>query len=142
MNRKAIRLAVVVALASALNVLSVVAQEPATKAAQTATEAWLTLIDNQSYAASWTAAASGFRTRITQEQWETAVQGARAPFGPMKSRILKSATARTTLPGAPDGEYVVFQFNTSYEHKAAALETVTAVRDTDGLWRVGGYVIK
>jgi hypothetical protein len=37
------------------------AQEPGTKAAQMSVEAWLSLIDNQSYAASWDAAASIFR---------------------------------------------------------------------------------
>jgi hypothetical protein len=47
-----------------------------------------------------------------------------------------------TLAGAPDGEYVVFQFNSSFAHKATALETVTAMKDTDGVWRVAGYSIK
>jgi hypothetical protein len=45
-------------------------------------------------------------------------------------------------PGAPDGEYVVFQFNTSLEQKSAAVETVTAIREKDGTWHVGGYFIK
>jgi len=48
----------------------------------------------------------------------------------------------TTLPGAPDGEYVVFQFNASFDQKAAAVETVTAIREKDGTWHVGGYFIK
>jgi hypothetical protein len=42
----------------------------------------------------------------------------------------------------PDGEYVVFQFNTSFEQKAAAVETVTAMREKDGTWHVAGYFIK
>jgi hypothetical protein len=62
--------------------------------------------------------------------------------GQMKSRTFKSVTSTTTLPGAPDGEYVVFQFNTSFEQKAAAVETVTAIREKDGTWHVGGYFIK
>jgi hypothetical protein len=45
----------------------------------------------------------------------------------MKSRMLQNATSTTTLPGAPDGEYVVFQFNASFEYKSAAVETVTAI---------------
>jgi hypothetical protein len=131
-----------VALAAILGSGSIQAQESSTKAAQTATEAWLSLIDNQNYAASWDAAATLFRTRVTQEQWQTAAQTARAPLGQLKSRTLKSATSTTTLPGAPDGEYVVFQFTTSFEQKAAAVETVTAVREMDGKWHVGGYFIK
>ncbi len=41
-----------------------------------------------------------------------------------------------------DGEYVVFQFNTTFAQKAAAVETVTAVREPDGSWHVGGYFIR
>ena len=142
MKSRVVRFSMLVALASILGAGSILAQGSSTKAAQTATEAWLSLIDNQNYAASWDAAASFFRTRVTQEQWQTAAQTARAPFGQLKSRTLKSATSTTTLPGAPDGEYVVFQFTTSFEQKAAAVETVTAVRESDGTWHVGGYFIK
>jgi hypothetical protein len=142
MNGRTVRFAVAVAFVSAFGFGALSAQDVETKAAQTATTAWLSLIDNQTYAASWTAAASFFRTRITQEQWEGALLGARAPLGQLKSRTLKSATPRKSLPGAPDGDYVVFEFTTAFEHKAAAFETVTAARDTDGAWRVAGYFIK
>ncbi len=60
----------------------------------------------------------------------------------MKLRTLKSATSTATLPGAPDGAYVVFQFTTSFEQKSAAVETVTAIREKDGTWHVGGYFVK
>ena len=142
MKGRVVRFSMLVALAAILGSGSIQAQESSTKAAQTVTEAWLSLIDNQNYAASWDAAATLFRTRVTQEQWQTAAQTARAPLGQLKSRTLKSATSTTTLPGAPDGEYVVFQFTTSFEQKAAAVETVTAVRENDGKWHVGGYFIK
>lgn len=36
---------------------------------------------------------------------------------------------------------MVFQFATSFEHKAGAVETVSAILDTDGAWRVGVYFI-
>jgi hypothetical protein len=55
---------------------------------------------------------------------------------------LLSATYTTQLPGAPDGEYVVLQYDTSFEHKKTAIETVTPVMDKDGKWRVSGYYIK
>ena len=48
----------------------------------------------------------------------------------------------TELPGAPDGEYVVFQFDTQFERKRAAVETVTPMCDPDGSWRVSGYFIR
>jgi len=48
----------------------------------------------------------------------------------------------TSLPGAPDGEYVVIQYKTSFENKKDAVETVTPMKDEDGVWRVSGYYIK
>jgi hypothetical protein len=100
------------------------------------------LIDAESYAASWDAAATLFKSAITSERWQAAVSAARSPLGQVKSRTVKSTTTTTTLPGAPDGEYVVFQFNAAFAQRSAAEETVTAVRDKDGAWRVAGYFIK
>jgi hypothetical protein len=142
MKRRVVRFSMLVALACLLGSGSIQAQESSTKAAQASVEAWLPLVDNQSYAVSWDTAASLFKAAITQEKWEAAAQTARAPLGQLKLRTLKSATSTTTLPGAPDGEYVVFQFNTTFEQKSAAVETVTAMREKDGTWHVGGYFIR
>jgi hypothetical protein len=43
---------------------------------------------------------------------------------------------------APDGEYVVIQFEASFENKKSAIETVTPMLDKDGNWRVSGYYVK
>ena len=40
------------------------------------------------------------------------------------------------------GEYVVIQFNTVFDNKQSAVETVTSVLDKDGKWKVAGYFIK
>jgi hypothetical protein len=111
-------------------------------AAQASAESWLALVDGQRYAESWQAAAGFFRNAVTAEKWQEAVQAARRPLGSLKSRAVKSVTSTKTLPGAPDGEYAVFHFNTSFEQKAAALETVTTIRESDGNWRVVGYFVK
>lgn len=66
----------------------------------------------------------------------------RVPLGKVQSRKLKSATYTKTLPGAPDGQYVVLQYESSFEHKQSAVETVTPMLDNDGKWRVSGYFIK
>ena len=44
--------------------------------------------------------------------------------------------------GALDGAYVVLEFASSFERKAAAIETVTPMKDEDGTWRVCAYYIK
>lgn len=111
-------------------------------AAESAALAWLSLVDAGSYAQSWSPASSLFRQKVSESRWQTAAASARAPFGTLKSRTLQSATPKNALPGAPDGQYVVIQFVSSFEHKASAIETVTPVMDTDGKWHVSGYYIK
>jgi len=70
------------------------------------------------------------------------MQTARKPLGRLISRKVQTKSYKTSLPGAPDGEYVVIQFETSFENKKTAIETVTPMMDKDGKWRVSGYYIK
>ena len=122
--------------------ITVGAQSAQTGPAEASASAWLSLVDTQNYGASWDQASGFFRGKISREQWSEAARGARTPFGELQKRTLKSATAATTLPGAPDGEYVVVQFNSAFQHKAAAIETVTVTHDADRVWRVVGYFIR
>lgn len=112
-----------------------------TSAVATAT-AWLSLVDGEKYAESWEQAAQFFKGAIQKEQWVQTMQSERKPFGKNISRVLKSKSYRTTLPGAPDGEYVVIQFTASFENKKSAIETITPMLDKDGQWRVSGYFMK
>jgi hypothetical protein len=111
-------------------------------AAEAAASTWLKLVDTGHYDDSWDAASAYFRHKVPKSKWRAAVLGARGPLGSLKSRMLKSATFKKTLPGAPDGEYVIVQFASSFENKASAIETVTPMKDPDGTWRVSGYYIQ
>ena len=102
---------------------------------------WLALIDGRQYRAAWERAASLFRAQIGVADWEAAVIAARRPLGNMLRRQLVSATYATTLPGAPEGEYVVLLFQTDFEHLQGATETVTPMLDGDR-WRVSGYYVR
>lgn len=117
-------------------------EEQSVAAAKDAAMAWLALADAGQYQQSWQQASSSFRSSITSSHWQSALQAARLPLGALKARRVKSATYTRSLPGAPDGEYVVIQYDSSFEHKAAAVETVTPSRERDGSWRVAGYFIK
>ncbi len=112
------------------------------KTAVISAQKWLGLIDAGNYPESWKEAAEFFRNTIGQEQWEKTLQAVRKPLGKSLNRKLKSKTFQTSLPGAPDGEYVVIQFDTSFENKKTAVETVTPMLGEDGRWRVAGYYIK
>ena len=54
----------------------------------------------------------------------------------------ENQTYKTSLPGAPDGEYVVMEFTTAFTNKKSAIETITPMLDEDGQWRVAGYYIR
>ncbi len=118
------------------------AQPSADAAASQAASRWLALVDSGQYEQSWKEASSLFRAKITAAQWEQAVRSARDPLGALVSRRLASSQFTRTLPGAPDGEYVVLQYETAFEKKRTARETVTPMKDSDGTWRVAGYYIQ
>lgn len=119
-----------------------VADEKTEQQAVTAAEKWLTVVDAGEYKKSWRLASELFKAAINAEQWSNSVATARKPFGPVISRNVKVKQYATTLPGAPDGEYVVIQFQSSFQNKKSAIETVTPKRDADGTWRVSGYYIR
>jgi hypothetical protein len=91
------------------------ANEVAEKAAITASGAWLSLVDEGNYAESWNQAAGLFKAAVTKEQWQNTVRAVRVPLGKVVARKLKSKQYTKTLPGAPDGEYVVIQYETMFE---------------------------
>ena len=142
MNTKnTIRLLSVIAFIAVTACLSFGAAKPEEEA-QIAAEHWLALIDAGKYADGWETAAAYFRKAISKATLESSLGAVRQPLGDLVSRKLKSADYRKSLPGAPDGEYVVLQFDTSFANKKVAVETVTPMLETGGVWKVSGYFIK
>jgi hypothetical protein len=111
-------------------------------AAVTAAQKWLAGIDAGNYATSWSDAADYFQGAITQDKWVAALESVRKPLGELKFRTVDSAVTQTQMPGAPDGKYVVMQFETAFANKNSATETVTFVLEKNGQWKADGYYIK
>lgn len=122
-------------------VVAVAQNESKEQVAAASAEVWLGLIDKRDYAESWKQAASYFRNNVTEQKWEQAMKGAREPLGKLVSRKLKADVYKTSLPGAPDGEYVVMQFDTSFANKKDGVETVTTILE-EGKWKAVGYFIQ
>ncbi len=135
--------------------LAVAAQTPASVADETvptevaakekarAAEArWLALVDAAKWSDSWKEASTAFRKAVPEQKWETGVDGVRRPLGKVLHRELGSEAYSTSLPGVPDGQYVVSQYRTSFERKADAGETVVVQLDGDGSWRISGYYVR
>ncbi len=112
------------------------------KAALRSAKTWLSLIDAGRYAESWQEASTYFQGAVSREKWESALAGVRTPLGKLVSRKVAKTKEATTLPGAPDGRYVVMTFTSSFEQKKTATETVTFMREKDGTWKAAGYFIK
>ena len=103
---------------------------------------WLNMVDKEEYGDSWEDAAEYFKMAVNKDQWVQMLSSVRKPLGKLLSREPESATYKTSLPGAPDGQYVILQFKASFENKKSAIETVTPMLEKDGSWRVSGYYIK
>lgn len=110
--------------------------------AVSAARAWLSLIDGGDYSASWGEDSAYFRGAVTEQNWTTSLNGARKPLGAPTHRTMTKKQESTSLPGAPDGKYVVLSFRTAFEHKKSAIETVTFMLEDDGKWRAAGYFIR
>lgn len=107
-----------------------------------AAKSWLEFVDAKKYKKSWEEAAPFFKEKVTEKDWVKMVSTVRDPLGAVKSRDLLGAQYATTLPGAPDGEYVVIQFKTNFANKPDSVETITPMKDDKDVWRVSGYFIK
>jgi len=103
---------------------------------------WLDLVDNYEYENSWSKAAPYFKNNVTSDKWNQMLTGVRKPLGKIISRELKSEQYANELPGAPDGEYFIIQYNTVFENKSSAVETVTLMLAQDANWKVAGYFVK
>jgi Protein of unknown function (DUF4019) len=134
---------IIVGLVAALFAAAMVrAADTPEELAQRAAESWLKLTDAGDAGASWEQAAKAFKGAVTKEQWTRAIAGVRPPLGKVVSRKVTSRQYTEKLPGAPDGKYVTIQYETAFENKAAAVETITPMLDPDGVWRVSGYFIR
>lgn len=127
-----------------LSQFAVIAQVKDSKleAAQRVDEAWLALVDTSKYAESWKAASVPFHAAVSLDKWVEAMTTVRTPLGKLGSRKLVSASYSNSLLGAPEGEYEVLIYDTSFENKPIAHETIIAMLEKDGAWRVAGYYIK
>jgi len=112
------------------------------QAALLAARDFLALIDSANYAKSWDVAAMFFKQKVSKETWLNGIESLRPIFMPVKERKVRSIMYSTSFSGIPAGEYVVIQFDTSFEHKPNAIEMITPMLEPDGHWRVAAYSIK
>lgn len=129
-----------IALLTAL-ALGTAATSPAAPRYLEAARNWVSLVDERRWNESWSEAGTFFKSRTSEPGWATIAGSVRSPLGAVEARAVRSSTRSSTLPGMPDGDYDVVQFQTRFEHKADAVETVVLARE-GAHWKVDGYFIR
>jgi hypothetical protein len=104
---------------------------------------WLSVVDAGNYAEAFTMFPARIRSAgvAIEKQWIGYQRAKRTPLGRTLSRKLVKAWFTKTLPGSPDGYYEFFHYNTSFQRKTQAAESVTLTKES-GHWQVSGYRFK
>jgi Protein of unknown function (DUF4019) len=116
------------------------AQGPEDKA-RFAAEQWVVLVDDGQYDESWKEASKVFQDLNPAPDWQKKTEADRAQLGPKQSRKLKDVKSLNSVRGLPSGQYVMVKYQSSYANKKTATETITAVLDGDGNWRIAAYAL-
>jgi len=106
-----------------------------------AAQQWLNIVDAGKYNESWQSADAFFQTQLSQNKWHNALKSIRTPLGKVISRKELSSKEYSSLPGVPDGEYLVIQFQTQFQNKKSSTETLTLSKSS-GQWLPVGYFIQ
>jgi hypothetical protein len=142
MTRRRALLVVLACCLSATGSGSALAQDPRATAAQKEARSWLALTDRGDALASWSATGKQFQNAISADKWADSLKQVRPPLGALVERTLLSTQFTTSFQGAPDGDYVLLVFRSSFAKKIDSRETVTLEHEADGAWRVIGYFIR
>ncbi|MEQ1883650.1 MAG: DUF4019 domain-containing protein [Bryobacteraceae bacterium] len=100
---------------------------------------WLALLDSEKYADSFEKAGNTFRSEVKPDQWVSVLQRVRKPMGATVSRIPAKVDMMKSMRGAPDGEYAVIHYTTSFKDKSIT-ERLTLAKE-EGKWEVFSYAI-
>ena len=98
-------------------------------------------LDHGRYADSYAYTGMLIRAQLDRDSFAKQLEKARAGTGALLSRELIDASYATTVPGAPEGQYVVLHYSASFANRQETLETLT-LAFAKGYWRVSGYYIK
>ncbi len=102
---------------------------------------WLGLIDDGKAGLAWDGADASLRASVTRAKWIDGIRDMRKPYGKVKQRKTTQIARAHSLPGAPDGDYAIIQFDTEFTNGKHASELVTWSL-TNTSWRVSGYQLR
>lgn len=140
-----IRIALPVILTAFLLATPLYAQDD-TEAVLDASDAWLALVDEADFDASWEQSSTMMQQAVTVEQWRQAMENAHAQLaalagGPvdLTQREVVEVTTVENQPNLPEGDYRSVRYRTQQGDMAFG-EAVTLQREGDE-WKVIGYFV-
>lgn len=120
-------------------------EEDQKNAAESATLAWLKIMDEGKYGESHAQASEFFKEELTQKKWVKMAESVRKPLGKILKRQTISRFIQKNVPLEGEtihGVYCIIQMESSFENFKSARETITFELEKDGVWRASGYLIK
>jgi hypothetical protein len=133
---------VLAAMALSAIALPVSAQDPRRNEAVGAARDWLALLDKHDVKQLYATSGNRFREGISQEKWSEVAESGRQQFGAVRSRTLLGAQSPAETPNRPKGEFMTVVFRADFEKRGVGTESLTVERESDGKWRVIGYLMK
>ncbi|NBB87390.1 MAG: DUF4019 domain-containing protein [Bacteroidetes bacterium] len=115
------------------------AQDPAdqTEQAREAADAWLALFDADDIEGTYETAAETFKTQVEMQDWQMQAEQVKQAVGELDGRTYMETTYADELPQAPEGDYMIVQYDTQYANLNVT-EFVILVLEED-TWRMVGF---
>jgi hypothetical protein len=107
-----------------------------------ASRAWLALLDAGKFGAAWDGASPYLKSVVTRQKWITGLAAARKPFGKLKQRTPVKFARSHSMPGAPDGDYSIIEFESQFANGKVASEHIIWMLGDNQDWHVSGYYIR
>ena len=111
-------------------------------AALASAEQFLLLLDRGELNKSWESTSKLFKEIAIKLQWEERVGHLRDQYGAFRNRQHRYSKAMQNGDGAHEGEYYFLIYGSSLANKDSVMESITMMKESDGLWRVSGYKIE
>ena len=115
-------------------------------ASTVATTHFLELVDAGQYEKSWEACGDYVKNEFSKQEWVKQLSAVRTVAGKLLERKQTDYTYTNDSVEAkanvPDGEYMVYYFDSQFQNKDHLSETITLMLESDSTWRVAGYFIE
>lgn len=101
------------------------------------------LVDTGQYEQSWDTCSAYLKSEVPQPEWVQRLSAVRNVSGKLLERKQKDYIyTKDAGANIPDGEYMVYHFDSQFQNKDHLTETITIMLEQDNVWRVAGYFIE